>query len=228
MIRTIGLPALLASLVIAGCAKNQSAMEPPPPADENPKAQLASDVRERVRELDVRAAEYGNNAKQMPAGTEDENRKLVSQQFALLSQIIPMLSGLEMPGDLAQQLRIIDSTRSQLSNGSMGLAPEPTISTGLRAAQRALASINQRSFSDVPEVAKSIDAMAANVNDLDVVSGPQHRWVAAQAFTNSAEAVTKMAGAMNQRLNDQTNKPAITPAPPPAKSDEKGPTASPN
>src|SRR5688572_5489860 len=180
MIRTIGLPALLASLVIAGCAKNQSAMEPPPPADENPKAQLASDVRERVRELDVRAAEYGNNAKQMPAGTEDENRKLVSQQFALLSQIIPMLSGLEMPGDLAQQLRIIDSTRSQLSNGSTGTAPRPTNLTRLRAPQPARATTNQRARAAVPEVATSNEPIAANENDPDACPSPQHRWDAAQ------------------------------------------------
>jgi hypothetical protein len=179
-----------------------------------------------VRELDVRANEYANNAKAMPAGDEQESRRLVSNQFALLSQILPMLSGPEMTGDLSQQLRIIESTRSQLSNGSTELAPEPTVSTGLRAAHRALASINQRSFSDVPEIAKSIDAMASDVNNLDTVSGPQHRWVAAQAFAHSAQAVQQMAQAMNQRLNDQSNRPAVTPAPPPAKSDEKGPTAS--
>lgn len=226
MMRTFGLAFVSLALTVVGCAKNRTTMDPAPPPDETPRAQLASDVRERVRELDVRAGEYADHVKQMPGGSEAENRRLVAAQFGLLSQMIPMLAGPEMPGDLSQQLRIIESTRSQLSNGSMELAAEPTVGTGLRAAQRALASINQRLFSEVPEIAKAIDAMAANVNHLDTASGPQHRWIAAQAFGNSAEAVTRMAQAMGQRVNDQTNKPAVTPAPPPAKSNEKGPTAS--
>ena len=225
MIRTLVSSTLLVALTIAGCAKNQTSMEPPPPPEENPKAQLASDVRERVKELSDRATEYANNAKQMPSNNEQENRRLVSEEFALLSQMIPMLSGPEMTGELSQQLRIIESTRSQLSAGSMELAAEPTISTGLRATQHALSSINKHSFSEVPEIAKSPDAMSANVNELDTFSGPQHRWIAAQAFSNSAQAIQKMAEVMNQRIGDQTNRPAVTPAPPPAKSGEKGPTA---
>ena len=114
---------------------------------------------------------------------------------------------------------------SALRGSSTHYGAEPTISTGLRAAQHALLSINHRAFSEIPEIAKSLDAMAANVNELDVFSGPQHRWIAAQAFSNSAQAITKMAEVMSQRIGDQTNRPAVTPAPPPAKGNEKGPTA---
>jgi hypothetical protein len=162
----------------------------------------------------------------MPANDEQENRRLVSEEFALLSQIIPMLSGPEMTGEIQQQLRIIESTRSQLANGSMELAAEPTVGTGIRAAHRALSAINRQAFAEVPEIGRSIDAMTADVNQLDIVSGPQHRWVAAQAFVHSADAINKMSETMNQRVGNQINRPAETPAPPPAKSNEKGPTAS--
>ena len=230
MIDTRGFASLVllgAVVWVGGCgSKTQTSMgEPPPPPDPNPQAQLAGDVRERVKELQARAAQYANNAKQMPADNEQENRRLVSEQFALLSQMIPMLSGPEMPGGLAQQLRIVESTRTQLANGSMDLAAEPTVGTGLRAAQRALAAINQQAFSEVPEIAKSVDAMAASVNELDRVTGPQHRWVASQAFAHSAAAITRMAEAMGQRLGNTVNRPAQTPTPPPAQGNEKGPNA---
>jgi hypothetical protein len=198
----------------------------PTPDDANPKAQLATDVRERVNELQARANDYTAIAKRMPGGDEQENRRLVSEEFALLSQIIPMLSGPEMTGEVQQQLRIIESTRSQLANGSVELAAEPTVGTGMRAAHRALSAINQQAFSEVGEVGKSIDAMTADVNQLDLVSGAQHRWVAAQAFVHSADAINKMVSTMQQRLGNQIKSPAVTPAPPPAKSAEKGPTAS--
>lgn len=217
---------IIAALALGGCKKSKTTMEDPPaPLDPNPTAQPVGDVRERIMQLQARAAEYTNIAKRLPAGSEEENRRLIAQEFGLLSQMIPMLSGPDMPGELLQQTRILDATRAQLSGGSMELAAEPTIGTGLRAAERALASINRRAFSEVPEIATSLEAMAANVNNLDAASGPQHRWIAAQAFKASANAINKMGATMSQRLGDTINRPEQTPTPPPVKSGEKGPRA---
>jgi hypothetical protein len=218
---------LLLTLTLAACNKNQSSMDtvPPPPGHNNTNAALATDAQQRLQELQARAAHYASNARHMPARDEPENRRLTAEQFALLSQMIPVLSGPEMTGDLQQQQRIIDSTRTQLAGGSMELAAEPTVSTGLRAAHRALSSLNQQSFAEVPEIGAALAAMSNSVNQLDRVTGPQHRLVAAQAFTQSSQAIQKIIDTMTQRLGNQINRPAETPTPPPAKSDEKGPTA---
>jgi hypothetical protein len=193
---------LLAALLITGCAgKTQTTLNPPPP-DGNPEPQLATDARERVKELATRADEYAAGAKKLPGRNAQEDRAQVAQQFALLSQILPMLNGPEMSGDFRQQLRIIDSTRSQLASGTLDLSIEPTVDTGLRATHRALADINQRAFTETPEIAKQLDAMQAKVLELDSVTDAIHRLVAAQAIKTSAQAISEMTNAMNQRLNE--------------------------
>ena len=217
---------ILLALLLPACAKNQSSMDDvPPPPDGNPNAPLLDDVRQRVKELQARATHYASNARHLPARDEQENRRLTAEQFALLSQMLPMLAGPEMTGHLQQQQRIVDSARNQLTTSSLELAPEPTVSTGLRAAHRALASLAQESFSQVPDLNTTLTNMQSSVNQLDQVTGPQHRLVAAQAFTQSSQAIQKMIDTMKQRLGNQINNPAQTPTPPPAKSDEKGPTA---
>jgi hypothetical protein len=107
-----------------------------------------------------------------------------------------------MSGDFRHQLRVIDSTRAQLASGTQDLSIEPTVDTGLRAADRALTDINQRAFTETPEIAKQLDAMQAKVLELDSVTDAIHRLVAAQAIKASAQAISEMTNAMNQRLND--------------------------
>src|SRR5207248_8303619 len=171
-----------------------------PPIEPNPQPQLAGDARERVKELTARAQEYEQNAKSLPGPNEQAHRAQLAAQFSLLAQILPALNGPEMSGDFRQQLRIIDSTRAQLANTAPDLSIEPAVDTGLRAAHHALAGIAQRNFTDTPDAGKSLDAMRAKVQELDTVSGPIHRLVTAQAIQASADAITKMTAALDQRL----------------------------
>jgi hypothetical protein len=107
-------------------------------------------------------------------------------------------------------MRIIDSIRAQLANGSADLAVEPTIDTGLRAAQRSITSLARRSFNDLPDVTKAVDEMRVKNEELDGVSGALHRLVASQSFKASAQALTHMSAAVDQRLNDAKAKAAET------------------
>jgi hypothetical protein len=202
----IPLALLAAALFLTGCPpKDQTTLESPPP-DSNPQPQLAAEVRQRVQQVNDLARQYADNAARLPARSEQEDRAAVAEQFGLLAQILPALNGPDMPGDFRQQHRIIDSTRALLSSSSSDLAPEPTIDSGLRAAHRALASVNARNFAggaSGPEVAKSLDAMRDRVLELDTVAGPIHRLVAAQAIQASAAAITQMSTALQQRLNEQ-------------------------
>jgi hypothetical protein len=202
MIRTRALTSILAATLMVGCAaKKQTTLTPPPP-EPNPEPQLATDARQRAQHLGTLAEQYAAGAAKLPGQNEQEDRQLVAEAFNQLSQILPLLNGPDMAGDFRQQLRIIESSRSQLSSGTMDLASEPTIDTGIRAAQRALSSLAQRAFPEQPEIAKHVDAMRAAVQELDTVSGPIHRHVAGQAFGHSAEAVKAMTAALNQRFAD--------------------------
>ena len=191
---------LLVAFLLTGCAaKTKTTLNPPPP-EPNPEPQLATDARQRVQELAARAQGYEAGAQKLPGRNAQEDRAQTTQQFALLAQILPMLNGPDMSGDFRQQLRIIESTRSQLASGSQDLSIEPTVDTGLRAAHRALASINQRSFTETPDIGKQLDAMHAKVEELDGTADATHRLVASQAFHSSAQAITGMAKALGDRI----------------------------
>jgi len=200
MIHTRAYCLLLATLLFTGCAQKTTTLNPPP--EPNPEPQLASDARERVKELVTRAQEYAAGAAKLPGRNEQENRAQMTQQFTLLAQILPMLNGPEMSGDFRQQLRIIDSTRAQLAAGSLDLSTEPTVDTGLRAAQHALVSINQRAFSQTADIAKNLDTMRDRIAQLDGAAGPFHRLIASQAIQASAQAINQMTAALNDRLNE--------------------------
>ncbi|HEY7118060.1 MAG TPA: hypothetical protein VH475_15840 [Tepidisphaeraceae bacterium] len=200
MILTRAFSPLLASLILIGCAPKQETTLKGPPPEPNPQPQLATDVRARVQQLGGVAEQYASLTAKLPGATEQEDRQWVAQAFTQLSQILPMLNGPDMPGDLQQQMRIIESTRSLLSSGSTDLSVEPTIDTGLRAAQRALSSIRQRAFPEQNQAAKDLDAMRSRVQELDTVQGALHRLVAAEALQGSARAVTGMSNSLNQRL----------------------------
>ena len=202
---------IVAAALAGGCAKTQTTLEPPPPAPKEetlPDAALASNVRERVKNLQVAVAEYAQGAQKLPGRNEAENRAQVAQQFTLLSQILASLAGNDVGSEFKQQLRIVENSRAVLSSGSAELATEPTIDTGLRAAHRALASINSHSFTDAPDIAKSLDLMKAKIDDLDSVRGAMHRLVAGQAFNASSEAIRQMSATIDSRINEKPSTPA--------------------
>src|SRR4051812_22665081 len=121
MTRTRAFASLLAATMFVGCAsKKQTSLTPPPP-EPNPEPQLATDARQRVQHLGSLAEQYTASAGKLPGANEQQDRQQVSDQFNQLAQILPMLNGPDMAGDFRQQLRIIESTRSQLAGGSMDL-----------------------------------------------------------------------------------------------------------
>jgi hypothetical protein len=201
---------LLSGLTFLGCAdKKQTTLAPPPPAPTTQNTMSAafhSDARERIQSVVARAEEYEKGAASLPGPNEADDRAQIVKQLELLGQILPVIAGPDTPGDFRQELRILDSTRAQLATGSADLAVEPTIDTGLRAAHRAINALAQRSFNDLPDVIKALDVMRAKNEELDGVSGPLHRLVAAQSLQASAQAVTQMASSVDKRLND--TKPA--------------------
>jgi len=203
---------LVGGLLLAGCAKDKTTQGPPP--DQNPEPRITSDVRDRVKELVQRADDYAAGAARLPGRDEMSDRQQVARQFELLTQILPALNGPDMTGDFRQALRIIEGTRSQLAGSSAELSAEPTIDTGLRAAHRALSLIARQQVADVAEAGKALDAMNQRLQELDTITGPIHRLVAAQAIGSSGEAIGQMVNALDMRLHDKAGA-AAKPAPAP-------------
>ena len=185
-------------LVVSGCPKQRSTMTRPPEINPPPKVETSAEV--RVEELDDRAKQFAQTAERLPGRSSEEHRHLAQQAFADLAQILPILFGPSPTGVQRQQLRVVESTRAQLAANTRGLAPEPTIDTGLRAARDALAGVARGGFYDHPELPKSLDRLDATVADLDAARGTIHQQVVAETVELMSQAVNQMAEALNQRL----------------------------
>ena len=189
------------ALLSAGCPKRQSTMDRPPQINPPPPVERNAEV--RVDELGGLAKRFAQTANRLPGRNAGEHISLVQQAFTDLAEILPILYGPNPGGPQRQQLRVIESARAQLGAGRQGLAPEPTIGTGLRAARDALDALARGSFFDQPDVAKTIDQLSATVNDLDAARGPNHQQVVAETIDLMSQAVTQMAAALDERLQGE-------------------------
>jgi hypothetical protein len=183
-------------------------MRRPPEINPPPRVEESAEV--RVDELGERARQFEQTAQRLPGRSEAEHRQLAQQAFADLSQILPILFGPHPTGVQRQQLRVVENARTQLASDGRGLAPEPTIDTGLRAARDALAGVGRGGYYDAPDVAKTLDRLDRLVSDLDAVRGNRHQVVVTQVVELMSEAVNQMAKVLNERLGDGATQPADT------------------
>lgn len=197
---------VILALASAGCPKQRSTMRRPP--EINPRPPVESSAEVRVEELGDRARQFAQTAERLPGRTADEHRSLVQQAFADLSQVLPILFGPNATGVQRQQLRAVESARTQLAAAPKGLAPEPTIDTGLRAARDALSGLGRSGFYDHPELAKTLDRLDKTVSDLDAARGTSHQTVVAATAELMSRVVNQMAQALNERLEGAPDAPA--------------------
>jgi hypothetical protein len=186
------------ALACAGCPKQRSTMERPP--EINPPPPVERDAEVRVDELGGLAQKLAQTAGRLPGRSADEHRTLAAQAFADLSQVLPVLFGPNPTGVQRQQLRVVENARTQLASGVRGLAPEPTIDTGLRAARDALRGLSRNSYYDHPELGQTLDRLDQLVSDLDASRGGTHQQVVAEVVEQMSRAVNQMSEALNERL----------------------------
>ena len=192
---------IVLTVICAGCPKQRSTMSrapqinPPPPVEQNAEV--------RIDELEGLASRFAQTADQLPGRTSDAHRALAAKAFADLTQILPVLFGPNPTGVQRQQLRVVENARTQLASAPRGLAPEPTIDTGLRAARDALRGLSRNSYYDHPELAKTLDRLDRTVSDLDSARGTTHQQVVAETVDLMSQAVSQMSDALNQRLQGE-------------------------
>lgn len=187
-------------LGMAGCAKQRSTMEPPPAI--NPPPAVQANVEVRVDELAGLSKRFAADVGKLDSGSPEEDRGALRQAFADLARILPILYGPEPDGSQRQQLRIIESARTELASPAQGLAPEPTIDTALRAARDSLNALGRGSYFDRPDIGEVLDQLDAKVARLDAARGPSHPRAVADAFGLIAQVVGRMSDALNERVRD--------------------------
>ena len=198
-----GACAAMAALVplLAGCPKQRSTMDRPP--EVNPPPALERSAEARSEELGDLARRFASTAQRLPGRTADEHRAGVQQVFSDLSQILPILFGPNPEGSQRQQLRVVESARTQLAAAPQGLAPEPTIDTGLRAAYDALSALARNRYFEQANLGSTVDRLGVTVARLDTSRGVPHQQTVADVVDLMSEVVNGMARAMDDRLEAQ-------------------------
>ncbi len=206
------LSVIICSACIAGCVKHQTTLGPPP-AQLNPQPKIASDVGVRVQTLGGLADTYARLSNQLPGPSVAAHRKLMSEVFARLEAILPMLVGPSPGAEFRQQLQVIGDAQSELATGPADLSPEPTIDAGLRSARDALVAIARASYYERAELTPRFDAFSAKIDDLDTVRGPLHQVYVGDAVALSSQIITTMSHVLTQRLAEQnsTSQPTSRP-----------------
>jgi hypothetical protein len=219
--RAVCLVVATALPLLAGCPKQRSTMNRPPEVNPPPAVERSAEA--RVEELGDLAQRFASTAQRLPGRTADEHRAAVRQAFADLSQILPVLYGPNPAGSQRQQLRVVESARSQLAAAPQGLAPEPTIDTGLRATRDALESLARDSYFEEARLGQTIDRLNATVSDLDTTRGVPHQQVVAEVVDLMSEIVTQMARALDERIQEPDEERARQPKQEEPKQDEPMP-----
>ena len=204
---------MLALMICAGCAKRQSTMSRPPEVNPPPAVEASAEARaEQLKELSAR---FAQTAERLPGRGADEHRQVMQQVFAELAQVLPVLYGPNPNGTFRQQLRIVESARTQLAAAPKGLAPEPTIDTGLRAARDALDALTRQTYFDQPQLVQTMDRLIAASDALDTTRGAMHQSTVAEVVSLMSRAVGQLSDALAQRLGGPgpETAPSTEPAP---------------
>jgi hypothetical protein len=207
--RGSGATGLLLLALVTGCAKRQGTMGRAPEVNPPPPVERSAEV--RSDELGELSRRFNETAETLPGRTPQEHRQRMQQVFAELARILPVLYGPNPPGTFRQQLRIVESARTQLASAPQSLAVEPTVDTALRAARDALESVASRTYFDQAQLGQSMDRLNASVAGLDAARGGSHQQAAANAVEAMAVVIRQMSEAMTQRLGN-----SAAPAPQPS------------
>jgi hypothetical protein len=187
-------------------------------AKPNPPPPVMADVDVRMDRLRQRASGLAAVAKQLPARTPQDDRKLTAQAFTAARDAVELLGGPAPGGAFRQQLRVIEdststfrdrggggATTSHAASGSdvaAGLAAGPSIDAGLRSLEDALTHVREHQFPIDDRVRQQLDTLRDRVRDLDTARGGAHAAAVAEVFRAASALVSTMAERMQFRATN--------------------------
>lgn len=186
--------AALAGLLV-GCSRSA-----PPPAKPAAAAPAPLDARGDARAQMDLAQQLMTVTRQLPGRDEAEDLQLVQRSLADISSLLHTLAGKEPSGDLRQQLKIIENSRTKLAGMSPDSAVEPTIDSALRSANQAITMIVRDKFASQADINQLVERLTAKTRDLDSVRGPMHRLVVSQTIDLTAQTLQRMTAVQAERV----------------------------
>ncbi len=226
--RLLAVVAGLASLGVlatggGGCSpKREATIEQPATRPASPEV---DDVDARVSGLNAAAESLASHVAALPGRSADEHVSVMRQVFDDLGQALPLLEGPNPGGVFRQQLRTVQASGTQLAAQPTGMAPEPTIDEGIRAATDALEAIARRTLYAGANQTAPVEQLRAGLSELDRTRGPIHQLAVAEVMGQMSQIVTALAKHLeSQAASDDVGEGATTTAPADATPADPAPT----
>ncbi len=205
--RGVAVALLTGSLIVSGCGKQRSTMDPA--VEQGDGVVRAQTDENRAEQLGQAVDEFAAARRGLQGHADDASRRQLADAMGELSKVLVLLKGPQQDGSFRQQVRIIDQARTRLT-GESGTAPEPTINSALRAAENALIDMASTRFADDEQVKAAVEGLRPRVRVLTTVRGPIHGFETARALDALGAAAERMADVYQQRM--QQAQPATAPA----------------
>jgi hypothetical protein len=195
--RTTILALLVASLALtAGCAKSKTDRTQGQGRD-----RLQQTAAERVGAIQSNVTALARTVSMMPADDPARDRKLTLEALAQTSAALAAIEGPNPSGAYRQQLRIIESTRSQLQRSAQNVPIEPATDSALRAIYNALMSLRDGRFSGNQAISAGVSEIGQKIPQLDAVRGPLHSLQVADVLSSVATTLQTMTDVIEKRLS---------------------------
>ncbi len=195
--RTTILLLLIASLTLtSGCAKSKTNRTQGQGRD-----RLQQSDSERMSAVQSSVNGLTRTVSMMPADDPARDRKLTLEALAQTSAALAAIEGPNPSGAYRQQLRIIESSRSQLQRTTQNVPIEPATDSALRAVYNAMISLRDGRFSGQQDVAKGVGEVGQKIPQLDAVRGPLHSLQVTDVLTSVAHTLQTMTDIIEKRVS---------------------------
>jgi hypothetical protein len=216
--RTCAVGLAMGALFAAGGCWNTGQQSAPivVPVEPNPPPTIETRTTQRVKDVGAKVDQFNRYVQQLPGASEPIHRVMMEQAFGDLVGILPVLEGPDADAIFRQQIRLIDSTRDQLTALPTNLSSEPLIGTGLRAAYNALQDMVTQQFSDQTDMPGQLDTLSDKLDALDTAHDSANRQLVADAARLIGGIMRQMDNALMQRLEQAASQPSTEPSTQPA------------
>jgi len=170
------------------------------PVEPNPPPTIQISTTQRVQDVASRLDDFDRHAQPLPGSAESDHRAIMERLFGDLTGILPLLEGPDADAAFRQQLRLIDSTRDQLTALATDLPSEPLIATGLRAASNALEDMLTQQFSDQAGMSTSFDTLGDKLDALDTAHDAANRQIVTDSVHLISGIMRQMDAVLSQRI----------------------------
>jgi hypothetical protein len=204
--RTFIAALLCLALIAGGCSKSRTNRT------RGQRDDLQQTASERVSNLQASVGELQRTVSQMPADDPNKDRRLTSRALAQTATALAAIEGPRPSGAYRQQVRIIETSRTQLERSSPNVPSEPAVDSALRAAYNALVSLREGRFAGNQSVAQLVSEVGQKIPQLDSNRGSLHSIVVSDIMGSVTRTLKVMTDVIEKRLPPaQTRPTASTP-----------------